>query len=280
MSSKIFFIISIVLLFFSKSFCKEYKRIISLAPSVTESLYELGLESFVKGITIYSKKGSIKKEIVGNLLEQDIEKIIYLKPDLIIATKDGNIQKVVDTLRQYNYNGFDIYVMESAKNFEDICTNFLKLAEKLGKREHAKNIIKQAEKSLEESYNKIIINKNLNLFWQIGTMPLYTTGNKSFINDYNYYTKTKNLYEDINLKYFSVDIENVLERNPDIIIIINMGYLGVKEQKNWGKYKFLNAVKNNKIFVLDVKDLFMLTPLTFSKSVEVLIKVMYGEGSI
>jgi iron complex transport system substrate-binding protein len=119
------------------------------------------------------------------------------------------------------------------------------------------------------------INKNLNVFWQIGAMPLYTLGNKSFINDYNYYTKTKNLYGDINLKYFSVDIENVLERNPDIIIIINMGYLGIKEKEIWQKYKLLNAVKNNKIFVLDEKDLFMLTPLTFSKSVEILINIIY-----
>jgi iron complex transport system substrate-binding protein len=262
-------------LFFSKSFCKEYKRIISLAPSVTQSLYELGLESFVKGITTFSKKGTTKKEIVGNLLEQDIEKIIYLKPDLIIATKDGNIQRTVDTLKQHNYNGFDIYVMESAQSFDDICTNFLKLAEKLGKIEYAENIIKQAKKSLKESYDKMSINKNLNVFWQIGAMPLYTLGNKSFINDYNYYTKTKNLYGDINLKYFSVDIENVLERNPDIIIIINMGYLGIKEKEIWQKYKLLNAVKNNKIFVLDEKDLFMLTPLTFSKSVEILINIIY-----
>lgn len=275
MSRKIFFIISILFLFFGKPFCKEYKRIISLAPSVTESLYELGMESFVKGITIDSKKGSVGKEVIGSLLEQDIEKIIYLKPDLIIASKDGNIQKMVDTLRQYNYTGFDIYIVDLAKSFDDICTNFLKLAEKLGKLGHAKNIIEQAQRSIERSCNKIVDYKDLKLFWQIGATPLYTAGNKSFINDYNYYTKTKNLYEDINLRYFPVDIEDVLERNPDIILIINMGYSGIKEKKVWEKYKLLNAVKNNKVFILDEEDLFMLTPLTFSQSVEVLIKVIY-----
>jgi iron complex transport system substrate-binding protein len=278
MSRKIFFIISILFLFSGKLFCKEYKRIISLAPSVTESLYELGMESFVKGITIDSKKGSSGKEVIGSLLEQDIEKIIYLKPDLIIASKDGNIKKMVDTLRQYNYAGFDIYVVDLAKSFDDICTNFLKLAEKLGKLGHAKNIIEQAKRSVERSCNKIVDYKELKLFWQIGAIPLYTAGNKSFINDYNYYTKTKNLYEDVNLGYFPVNIEDVLERNPDIIIIINMGYSGIKEKKVWEKYKLLNAVKNNKVFILEEKDLFMLTPLTFSQSLEVLIKVI-NEGT-
>jgi iron complex transport system substrate-binding protein len=275
MTRTIFFIIFISFLFFSKSFCKEYKRIISLAPSVTESLYELGLESSVKGLTLYSKKIYKDKEIIGNLLEQDIEKIISLKPDLIIATKDGNVQKAVEVLKQYNYIGFDIYVMESAKDFEDICTNFLKLAEELGKTEHAKNIVKQAKKSIKESYNKITTDRNLKLFWQIAATPIYTAGNKSFINDYNHYTKTKNLYEDVNLRYLSVDVENVLERNPDIIVIVNMGYLGSKEKKYWRKYKVLNAVKNNRIFVLNEEDLFMLTPLTFSRSVGLLIKIIY-----
>ncbi|MDR1418417.1 MAG: helical backbone metal receptor [Endomicrobium sp.] len=278
MVRKIFFIISISFLFFSKSFCKEYKRIICLAPSITESLYELGLESSVKGITLHTKKIYKDKEIIGNLLEQDIEKIISLKPDLIIATKDGNIQKAVDVLRQYNYVGFDIYVMESAKNFDDICTNFLKLAEKLEKSDYARNIVKQAKKSVQKIYNKITAEKDLKLFWQIGAIPiLYTAGNQSFINSYNHYTKTKNLYEDINLRYLSVDVENVLERNPDIIIIVNMGYLGAKEKKYWGKYKVLNAVKSNRVFVLNEEDLLMLTPLTFAKSVKSLVKIIYED---
>ncbi|MDR1086767.1 MAG: hypothetical protein LBL16_00705 [Endomicrobium sp.] len=84
------------------SYPKEYTRIVSLALSITKSLYELGAECFVKGITIFCPKGTEKK-IIGMLLEPNIEKIACIKPDLIIASKDGNSKVVVDKLQRLGF---------------------------------------------------------------------------------------------------------------------------------------------------------------------------------
>jgi iron complex transport system substrate-binding protein len=253
---------------------KEYKRIISLAPSVTESLYELGEEQFVKGITIYCPKGTIKKEIIGTLLESDIEKITLLAPDLIVSTKEGNSKAVVEKLKRL---GFEVYVMETFENFSDICVNYYNFAKKLDRIKTAKKIIDTAKHSIEKIYNKLEGVKESKLFWEIGSKPLYAAGGMSFVNDYNYYTKTINIYKNIRRRYLSVSIEDVVEHNPDIILLVNTGCINSEEIRNWNKYKMINAVKNDKIFMIDTDNMFIPTPLTFAKGVEVLAKVIYGD---
>ncbi|MCA6070152.1 MAG: helical backbone metal receptor [Endomicrobium sp.] len=265
----------IILFIFTATACaEEYKCIISLAPSITESLYELGLEQSIKGITIYCPKGAIKKEIIGALLEPDIEKIILLNPDLIIATKEGNSKAIVEKLKRLK---FDVYVVESPENFNEICENYYRLAEKLDRTKEAIKIINTANDSLQEIYDRLKNFDKLKLFWEIGIKPLYTAGNKSFVNDYNYYSKTINVYKNINARYLSVDIEDVIERNPDIILLVNTGYFNSQEPKNWKKYKTINAVKNNKVFMINSNNIFATTPLTFANGVKIITQAIYGD---
>lgn len=262
------------LFIFNPLFADEYKRIISLAPLVTDSIYELGLEENVIGITIFCNKGSTNKEIIGTLLEPDIEKIISLNPDLIIATKEGNNKAIVEKLIRLNFN---VYVMETSENFKDICKNFNDLAAKLGKKSLGKSIIDKAYKDINKVYSNLKKAKNYKVFWEIGAMPLYTAGKQSFVNDYNYYTKTKNIYDNLNARYSLIDIEDVVLRNPDIIILVNMGDVTFEEINVWKKYKTLNAVKNKKILMIDVDDLFTPTPQSFAKGVKILAGKIYPE---
>jgi iron complex transport system substrate-binding protein len=267
----------IILLFFvtvALLYAKEYKRIISLAPSVTESLYELGEEQFLKGITVYCCKGTTKKEIIGTLLEPNIEKITLLAPDLIVCSKEGNSKVVVEKLRRL---GFEVYVMETFKNFNDICVSYYDLSKKLDKAKEAKEIINMAKYSVKEIYSKLEGMKELKLFWEIGAKPLYTAGGKSFVNDYNYYTKTINIYKNVEMRYLCVNIENVLKYNPDIVLLVNRKCVSSKEITNWNKYTMINAVKNGKIFMIDSVDMFTPTPLVFARNVKMLAKVICGE---
>jgi iron complex transport system substrate-binding protein len=267
--------VAILLFIFSKIVCaKEYRRIVSLAPSVTKTLYELGVEKFVKGITIYCPAGRIKKEIIGTILEPNIEKIALLNPDLIISTKEGNLRESIEKLRRLE---FEIYVIESAKNFGDICINYYSLGKKLNKTTKAKKIISTATHSVNNIYIKLNNTNPSKLFWEIGSMPLYTAGNKSFLNDYNYYSKTINIYANTNRNYFSIDIEDVIKYNPDVILITNMSHISVGEIRTWKKYKMINAVKNNRVFVLNFDYMLIPTPLTFVESLTVLVKTIYGD---
>jgi iron complex transport system substrate-binding protein len=270
----IIYIIAFLFLFVDIACAEEYKRIISLSPSITESLYELGAEQFIKGITIYCPKGTTKKEIIGTLLEPDIEKITLLNPDLIISTKEGNSKATVEKLKRLD---FEVYVMETAENFNEICVNYYNLAEKLDRKEEAEKIINAAKHSVEEVCAKINSLNRLKVFWEIGARPLYTAGKQSFVNDYNYYTKTVNLYGDTDVRYLAANIENIIKRNPDIIVLVNAGGISNEEIRNWNKYKMIKAVRSSKIFMIYDGDIFTPTPLTFAKGVAILAKVIYED---
>ena len=258
-----------LLIFFS--FCcnsfAEYKRIVSLAPSVTESLYELGIDKELIANTIYCKDNNLKREKVGSVIEPNIEKIISLKPDLIVATKEGNYKSVIDKLIRLKLT---VYVMEPYSNFKDICFNFQQLADYLGKSNEAKQIIDDVKKEISNLSNK---NKNKNedkIFWEVGANPIFTIGNKSFVNEYNKYIKGINVFENIDMRYPNISVESVIKKNPDIILLVNMGDVSSQEIIKWNKYKNISAVKNNKIYLLEASDIFTPTPKRFLNGIKVL----------
>ncbi len=258
-----------VLFFITTNLFAEYKRIVSLAPSVTESLYELGIDKELVANTVYCKDNNFKREKVGTVTEPNIEKIISLKPDLVIATKEGNYKSVIDRLIRLKLN---IYIMDTYSNFEDICFNFQKLADYLSKSKEAKQIISDVKKEIlnlsNESKSK---NKNKNkekIFWEIGANPIFTVGNRSFANEYNKYINGINIFENLDMRYPNISVESVIEKNPDIILLVNMGDVSKQEIIKWNKYKNISAVKNNNIYLLEADDIFIPTPKRFLKGIQ------------
>lgn len=254
---------------FSCSLFAEYKRIISLAPSATESLYELGIDKELIANTVYCSNGNFNKEKIGTVTEPNIEKIIALNPDLIVATKEGNYKTVIEKLIRLK---LVVYVMEPYSDFEDVCNNFQQLADYLNKSDEAKKIISDVKKEISNLSNE---NKDKNqekIFWEVGANPIFTVGNKSFVNEYNKYINGINVFGNIDMRYPNISVESVIEKNPDIILLVNMGDVSDKEIIKWNKYKNITAVKNNKIFLLEADDIFTPTPKKFLNGIKVLQK--------
>lgn len=262
-------LVLVTLLFISINIFADYKRIISLAPSATQCLYELGIDKEVIANTVYCPNGKFKKEKIGTVSEPNIEKIVSLKPDLIIATKEGNYKSVVDKMLRLKLN---IYVMEPYLNIEDIYSNFQKLADYVNKKEVAKQIIENIKKEIKEIDNKK--DKKDKIFWEVGANPLFTVGKQSFVNEYNKFINGLNIFEYIDMRYPNINVESVIEKNPDIIILVNMGDVSEREISKWNKYTNINAVKNKKIFILEADDIFTPTPKKFLNGIRILQKTL------
>lgn len=245
----------------------DYKRIISLAPSATESLYELGLYENVIANTVYCSDGFVKKEKIGTVTEPNIEKIISLNPDLIVATKEGNYKTVIDKLVRLKLT---VYVMEPYSNFEDVCNNFQQLADYTGKSDTAKKIIEDVKKEIAELNKKTEKTDKEKIFWEVGANPIFTIGSQSFVNEYNKFINGTNVFEYIKMRYPNISVESVIEKNPDIIMLVNMGDVSDQEILKWNKYKNITAVKNNKIYLLEADDIFTPTPKKFLNGIKVL----------
>jgi len=248
----------------------SFKRIISLGPSITEQIYLLDAEDKLVGCTIYCKrpKDAESKEKVGTAIEVNLEKIITLKPDLVLATSLIP-PKTIEKLKDLKIR---VVSFPSPKSFDEICEQFLSLGVLVGEKGKAEKIIEEAKKKVNEIKEKVKVFSKPKVLVQVGAKPLWVATKDSFINDFIEFAGGENLGPERNGIYSR---EKVLKQNPDIIIITTMGIMGENEKKLWQRYKPINAVKNNKIYIIDSYKLCSPTPVSFVQTLKELVGILH-----
>jgi iron complex transport system substrate-binding protein len=244
------------------AFCHSGRqlRIVSLSPVITEGLYLLGVEDSIIGVTIYCQKPvqAKDKQKVGTVMDVNVEKIISLKPDVVFAMSHTNakdIKKLRDT-------GVDVIAFDIPKTFERLCEMFLALGKTVGKEKEAVHIVNASARKVSDIREKTSRLKKQKVFIQIGAKPLFAATDDSFVNDYIEFAGGINIFKDAGLGLISR--EEVLKRNPDVILIATMGISGEDEMKIWKRYKTINAVKKNRIHIVDPDRICSPTPVSFA----------------
>ncbi len=267
---KYFAAIFLVVFLWQNSFSKDLK-IISLAPSVTKQIYLLEAQDQLVGVTGYCKVAKPDhKEIVAASMSVNTEKIVSLQPDVIVTT---NLTKSKE-LNLLEKLGFKLVVLPSPSGFDEICDQFIEIGKVIGKEMLAKNIVEEQKIALSNLQTRIPSGKILDIFIEIGAKPLWTATGNTFMHDYIVQLGGKNIAE--GMKSGSIGRESVLLKNPDVIIIVTMGMVAKEEKETWQKYKQLNAVKNNKIFIVDADKCCSPTPVSFREVVEELVNKIYN----
>ncbi len=249
-------------------------RIISLGPTLTEQLYLLNAGNKIIGNTIYCQKppDAKKKEKVGTLIEQDLEKILILKPNLVLASSLTNPK----TIKKLNNLGIKVVQFSYAKNFNEICDQFLELGKVVGKKKEAERIIEKVRGKVallkKKTMTKNSAKAKQKVFVQIGAKPLFTATKDSFINDFIEFAGGINI---ANTKTGLYSREEVVAQNPDVIIITTMGIVGDNEKKIWKKYKTINAVINNRIYIVDSYKLCSPTPVSFVETLNEIVGILH-----
>lgn len=236
------------------------QRIVSLSPAITEALYALGLEDAIVGVTTYCQKPpqAQRKEKIGTLMEPDMEKIVSLKPDLVLAmtlTSPKEIQKLKNL-------GLRVVTFQIPQDFNLLCDFFLQLGRIVGKEKDSQRFIKEAKDRVSKIAQKVASLPKPKVLLQIGSKPLFVATKKYFINDYIQFAGGINIFQDAGLG--SVSMEEVIKRNPDIIIIATMGISGENERKAWKRFTTIEAVKKNKVYIVDPDRLCSPTPVSFA----------------
>ncbi|MGA1825124.1 MAG: ABC transporter substrate-binding protein [bacterium] len=270
--------ISVYVLFSTHAFAsleKEYpQRIISLSPDITEELYLLGAESKLVGCTVYCQRPpeAKKKEKVGTILEVSVEKILALKPDLVLA-----VSLTSPILREKLTNlGMRVVTFPSPKNFQEICEQFLELGRMIGKVQKAEEIIRPISKKIDSIINQVKSLRKPRVFVQIGTKPLATINKDSFINDFIEKAGGINSTKDLNNILYSR--ERIIKDNPEVIIVASMGINGKQEIERWKKFNTLQAVRNDRIYSVDSELLCSPTPVSFAETLEKIVTLLHPEN--
>ncbi len=264
-------LVIVLLASFVISFAGSPQRIISLAPSVTKSLYLLEAEGLLVGCTNFCLlEKPDDAQVVATAVQVNLEKALLLKPDLVIASSLTN----PETLKSFRKLGVEILLLPYAKSFEDLCSQLQTLGEKIGKQGMADGIVASSKQKIEELKKRVPhLSKKPKLFLQIGANPLFTAVPNTFMQDFIDFAGGENIAGD--LKIGSITREKVLVSNPDVIFILMMGSLSADEKESWMKYKNLNAVKNKKIFVMDQEKTCSPTPPLFVEALEEMIDKIY-----
>ena len=228
-------------------------RIISLSPHITEILYELKMDSSLVAVTDFCKypAAAQKKESIGGLLNPNIEKIVNLKPTHLIGVPAH--EKLNQEISKF---GLKILMMpnETVKDIQNIITiisDTLRISEK-GQRLNDSiqvklNQFQSNQRDGEKITSMLVIGR------EKGNVKNITiAGPNTYLNEIWQLVGGINIFNDLNSKYATVNIEEIIKRNPDFIIEFNMNapesVINTIPGKEWQYLKNVNAVKQNNIF--------------------------------
>ncbi|WP_338793810.1 helical backbone metal receptor [Bernardetia sp. MNP-M8] len=195
-------------------------RIISLVPSQTELLFDLGIGQNVVGITkycIHPKKNVQKIVKVGGTKDFDIDKIIALNPDLIIANKEENYKEGIEQLEKQ----FPVWISD----INDLKSSFEMISEVgklVGKQKEAKNLVHKLNPDFKELAKTDSLPERYKVLYFIWKDPFMVAGKDTFIQDILERTNLENSTTEN--RYPILDEEKIKELNPQIILLSSEPY--------------------------------------------------------
>ncbi|WP_375562878.1 ABC transporter substrate-binding protein [Bernardetia sp. OM2101] len=198
---------------------KEFpKRIISLVPSQTELLFDLGVGQNVVGVTKYCihPKEKIKKITkVGGTKDFDINKIIELNPDLIIANKEENYKEGIEELE----SKFSVWISDIT-DLSSSLEMILEVGKLVQKQKEAKSFVYKLNQDFQEL--KTLTTENHKTLYFIWKNPFMVAGKDTFIDDILQRTNLENSTDE--KRYPIIDAEKIKKLNPQIILLSSEPY--------------------------------------------------------
>jgi len=226
-------------------------RIVSLAPSITEMVYFLGLEGKLVGVTRFSSfpKEAQKKPKVGIYTRINIEKVVSLDPELVIATVDGNRREDVEMLEEI---GIPVYVI-NPRTVSQILETLKRLGEVCGVSERSERLARSLNEKVSR-VERLVRNKGKPLVLLVVNMrPLMSVNSKTIHHNLIQLAGGRNMTGDQAHTYPKLNIEEVIKRQPDVIIVSSMKRGGGYEtaRKEWYDYPTVPAVREGRVHLMD-----------------------------
>lgn len=244
-----FIFLNITLIFCFSNEIKNISRIVSLSPAATEIIFMLEGENKLVGRTDFCDYPPevLKIESCGGFdgKSLSIEKIIALKPDLVIL-----VQGMHDYLAK-PLNSFNIKTYTSkVGSFEDMFEEIKIISTFINKETLAENCVNELKIKILEIRNNLK-KKNcekLRLFWLVDSVPYVSVGKKSFINDVIINLNCENIFSEIDNPYPIVSEEIIIAKNPQVIIVPVYSEERPMFPSVW---EHISAIKNNFIIYVD-----------------------------
>jgi iron complex transport system substrate-binding protein len=229
------------------------QRVISLAPHVTELIYAAGGGAKLVGAVTYSDYPPEAKQVprVGDNKALDLERIVALKPDLIVVWRHGNAQAQLERLRELHIPLF----FSEPHHLDDVAVTLTRLGTLLGTSSTADAAASAYRQDIERLRTRYADRPPVSVFYQVWDQPLMTLNGTHMISDVITLCGGRNVFAKLAPLAPTVSTEAVLAANPEAIVTASAGATKpdtpLPQLDRWRAWPSLKAVARNNLFAID-----------------------------
>lgn len=226
------------------------QRVIAFAPHITELLFAAGAGDHVVGAMNFSDypEAARKIPLIGSHSQIDVERVLALKPELLVVWQSGNTAR---QLEQLNRLGIPIFYSEP-RSLEDVATNLERLGQLTGTAAQAAQAAQRYRAQLASLRATYAQRPPVKVFYQVWDKPVYTLNGKHIASDALRVCGGVNVFADLRVLAPEVSTEAVLQANPEVMF--------GSELNGWKQFKTLTAVQRNNLFSSEGEHLTRATP--------------------
>ncbi|MES2830527.1 MAG: cobalamin-binding protein [Pseudomonadota bacterium] len=234
------------------------KRVVSLAPHVTEMLYAAGGEGRIVGAVNYSDypAAALALPRVGDHHRLDLERILALKPDLLVVWLHGGAARQMEPLRKL---GIPLYYNDP-RRLEDISKTVEQLGRLMGTETQAQATASGVRQQLAELGSRYRNRSPVRVFYQVWDQPLYTLNGETILSDVIRLCGGENVFASLVIKAPVVGIEAVIAENPEAIFSGDSRNRSNSALERWKSFPSLAAVRQGNLFLVNADLLNRATP--------------------
>lgn len=219
------------------------ERIVALSPSSTEMLFALGVGDRIVGTVEYADFPDAATNIprIGNYAGINIESVIALEPDLVVAWKSGNKASDLEKLESL---GLPVVYIDP-KTMTAVAEDIERLGHAVGESEQgltAANRFRERYQGLQEKYSN---QRAVRVFYQLSSDPLRTVGQGSWVDALINDCGGENVFADAKAHYPVVAFERVISRDPEVIVMSSHSNVVAEKEARWASWPSVTAVRNN-----------------------------------
>ena len=224
------------------------QRIVTLAPHLAETLFAAGAGHKLVGTVDFSNYPEAVKTIprVGGYTRLDLEAIIALKPDLIVAWQSGNAPVNIEKLRSL---GFQVYISQPDR-IEDIATEIERIGRLAGTLDEAETTAREFRLRLAALQKRYETKPPVRTFYQIWKQPLSTVGGKQIISSVIRLCGGENVFGHLETLAPVVSVEAVIAANPETILASGMDEARPDWLDDWKHWPAIDAVARDNLFFI------------------------------
>ncbi|MES2048980.1 MAG: cobalamin-binding protein [Pseudomonadota bacterium] len=228
---------------------KPATRIISLSPHVTELIFAAGAGGQIIGTVNYSDYPEAAKAIprIGDNRQLDIERIIAMKPDLLVVWMHGAYERALEPLRK---SGIPYFFSEPHK-LEQIPETLQKLGTLFGTEKQAQLSANAFREQLTQLSTRYQNKSQVRTFYQVWGKPIFTLNDKNIVSDVLRICGGKNIFGHLSAAAPTLSTEAVIQENPELILTGDSENQAGSGVEQWKPFTSMLAVKNHNLVAVD-----------------------------